>query len=165
VTGAPSPVLAFLLGFIPGVGAVYNGQYVKGLVHVVVLGTLISLVSSEYSNHLEPLFGLLITLWFFYMAFEAYHTAKRRAQGLPVDEFSSLIPLRSPAAGSLAGPIALILLGGLFLLMTVRPEWVREILRWWPAILILAGVYMLVARLRMRPRQQTASQEAPYEPR
>ena len=34
-----SPGLAFLLGFIPGVGAIYNGQYVKGLIHVVVLGS------------------------------------------------------------------------------------------------------------------------------
>src|SRR5260370_29794625 len=39
-TGA-SPGLAFLLGLIPGVGAIYNGQYVNGLLHVVVLGILI----------------------------------------------------------------------------------------------------------------------------
>jgi len=160
-TGGPSPALAFILGFIPGVGAVYNGQYVKGLVHVVVLGTLISLTNSVGSNGLEPLFGLLITLWFFYMAFEAYHTAKRRLEGLPVDEFSSLVPLRSPRGGSLAGPIALIVLGVLFLLMTLRPEWVREILRWWPTALIAIGVYLLLARLR--PRQTAASEEAPHE--
>src|ERR1700740_3114429 len=28
-----SPGLAFFLGWIPGVGAIYNGQYAKGLVH------------------------------------------------------------------------------------------------------------------------------------
>ena len=92
--GAPSPGLAFVLGLIPGVGAIYNSQYVKGLVHVIVLGTLISLVDSNYIGNLEPLFGMLIGLWVFYMAFEAYHTANRRLHGLPVDEFSSLIPLR-----------------------------------------------------------------------
>src|SRR5437764_8585994 len=31
-TGA-HPVLALILGFIPGVGAIYNGQYAKGLIH------------------------------------------------------------------------------------------------------------------------------------
>ena len=32
--GSSSPALAFILGFlIPGVGAIYNGQYAKGLVH------------------------------------------------------------------------------------------------------------------------------------
>ena len=34
-----SPPLAFVLGFIPGVGAVYNGQYAKGLLHVVIFGS------------------------------------------------------------------------------------------------------------------------------
>src|SRR4051812_25468002 len=28
-----SPGLAFLLGMIPGVGAIYNAQYAKGLIH------------------------------------------------------------------------------------------------------------------------------------
>src|SRR5271155_3601904 len=33
-----SPGLAFLLGIIPGVGAIYNRQYAKGIVHVVIVG-------------------------------------------------------------------------------------------------------------------------------
>ena len=35
------PGLALFLGFIPGVGAIYNGQYAKGLVHAVVFGLLV----------------------------------------------------------------------------------------------------------------------------
>src|SRR5579872_6720269 len=31
-----SPGLAFFLGCIPGVGAIYNGQYAKGVVHAVI---------------------------------------------------------------------------------------------------------------------------------
>ena len=161
--GAPSPGLAFVLGLIPGVGAIYNSQYVKGLVHVIVLGTLISLVSSSYIGNLEPLFGMLIGLWVFYMAFEAYHTANRRLHGLPVDEFSSLIPLRSPQAGSVAGPIALMLLGVLFLIMTTRPEWLREVFRWWPVALIAGGAYMLVTRLRTRTPREPSAQEVFHE--
>src|SRR5216683_6017498 len=37
-----SPGLAFGLGLIPGVGAIYNGQYAKGLVHVIIIGLMIS---------------------------------------------------------------------------------------------------------------------------
>jgi TM2 domain-containing membrane protein YozV len=161
--GAPSPGLAFVLGLIPGVGAIYNSQYVKGLVHVIVLGTLISLVDSNIIGNLGPLFGLLIMLWFFYMAFEAYHTANRRLHGLPVDEFSSLIPLRSPKAGSVAGPIALMLLGALFLIMTTRPEWLREVLPWWPVALMAGGAYMLVTRLTNRSAQEPSPQEVFHE--
>src|SRR5437588_5521891 len=90
-----SPGLAFLLGLIPGVGAIYNGQYVKGLVHVIILGVLISIVSSDATGGFEPLFGMLIGVWVFYMAFEAYHTARKRQLGEQVDEFSSIVPLRS----------------------------------------------------------------------
>ena len=37
------PILALILGFIPGVGAIYNGQYAKGLIHAVVFGLLVSI--------------------------------------------------------------------------------------------------------------------------
>src|SRR6187551_395756 len=47
ISGGPSPGLAFLLGLIPGVGAIYNGQYGKGLIHVVILGLLISIMGSN----------------------------------------------------------------------------------------------------------------------
>src|SRR4051794_28504558 len=43
-----SPGLAFLLGWIPGVGAIYNGQYIKGLVHAVIFGMIVTLVSNDY---------------------------------------------------------------------------------------------------------------------
>src|SRR5689334_5552614 len=38
--GTPSPVLAAILGFIPGVGAMYNGEFAKGFVHVLIFATL-----------------------------------------------------------------------------------------------------------------------------
>ena len=41
-----SPGLAFVLGLIPGVGAVYNGQYMKGFVHVLILGLMISILGN-----------------------------------------------------------------------------------------------------------------------
>src|SRR5215472_14936853 len=63
-----SPVMAFLLGMIPGVGAIYTGQYAKGLVHAVIFGLLISIISSGSAHGMEPLFGVLIAAWVFYMA-------------------------------------------------------------------------------------------------
>src|SRR5207245_2128140 len=86
------PGLAFVLGLIPGVGAIYNGQYAKGLVHAIVFGLMVSILSSEGGRGremgLEPVIGILLAAFVFYMAFEAYHTAKRRQLGEPVDEFS-----------------------------------------------------------------------------
>jgi hypothetical protein len=141
-----SPGVAFVLGLIPGVGAIYNGQYAKGLVHVFIVGMLFTLVGSNDIGGFEPLFGVLIPAFFGYMAFEAYHTAKLRRLGQPVDEFSSLVPghggSRFPAA-----PILLIALGVVFLLNNLELVELRRLLRYWPVMLIVLGVYMLYLRM------------------
>jgi len=152
-----SPGLAFLLGLIPGVGAIYNAQYTKGFVHVVILGMLISIISSGNAGDLNPLFGILIAVFWFYMAFEAYHTARKRMLGEPVDEFSSLVDMRLKGPGFPLGPVLLIMLGVLFLLNNFGWLRIREVMRFWPVLLILAGGWMLYLRLKSEPA------EAPHE--
>ena len=140
-----SPGLAFILGLIPGVGAIYNGQYAKGLLHVVVFGFLIAL--QELDGPLSTLHGFLIPTFIFYMAFEAMHTAKSRMLGLPVDEFSSIAPLGQRANGFPVGPVILMAVGIFFLLANLDLISVRAMLRWWPVGLIALGGYMLYVRL------------------
>lgn len=140
-----SPGLAFLLGLIPGVGAIYNAQYVKGLLHVVAFGLLISIADSPYSNDITPIFAMLIPSFVAYMAFEAYHTAKKRAAGQLVDEFSSLVPMRQ--TGFPVAPVLLIASGVLFLLNNLGVLHFNQLFRWWPVLLIALGVYMLYVRL------------------
>jgi hypothetical protein len=147
-----SPGLAFLLGFIPGVGAIYNGQYVKGLIHVVVMGLLISITSNEeMSGNLQPLFGMMIGAWVFYMAFEAYHTAKKRQMGEPVDEFSSIIPRHGQHSRFPLAPTVLIAVGLIFLMHNLDILRIGQILRYWPIALIGLGVYMLYERISGSP--------------
>ena len=77
--GEPSPGLAALLGFIPGVGAMYNGQYAKGIVHLIVFAVLVSL-----ADDVNGIFGLFIAGWICYMVIEAHHTACARRDGTPL---------------------------------------------------------------------------------
>ena len=158
-----SPGLAFLLGLIPGVGAIYNAQYAKGLVHVVIWGFLVSIVSSDAAGGLEPLFGMMIAVWHFYMAFEAYHTARKRALGEPVDEFSSLVPLKGRGAGFPALPVVLIAVGTLFLLNNLEIVRFYQIMRYWPVFLIALGVYLLYARISSDGPSAEANPEASHE--
>jgi len=158
-----SPGLAFVLGLIPGVGAVYNGQYAKGVIHVVILGLLISITSSGAAGGLEPLFGLLIALWFFYMAFEAYHTAKRRQLGQPVDEFSSLVPMKGHGNDFPVAPVILIAAGVLFLLNNLDLLRLQQILRYWPVFLIALGIYMLYGRMRGTRESGNTGEEVGHE--
>ena len=74
----PNPGLAALLGFIPGVGAMYNGQYAKGIVHLIVFAVLVSLAGEN------GIFGLFIAGWVFYQVIEAHHTAQARRDGTPL---------------------------------------------------------------------------------
>ncbi|MBS1831831.1 MAG: B-box zinc finger protein [Acidobacteria bacterium] len=144
-----NPGFAFLLGLIPGVGAIYNGQYAKGLIHVVVLGLLITIANNnDLNGGFEVVFALSIAAWFFYMAFEAYHTAKRRMMGLPVDEFSSLVNMDQNSANRFpAGPLFLIFAGLFFLLANFDLIRVRDVIRFWPLGLIGLGAYMLYIRM------------------
>ena len=69
--------MAAVLGLIPGVGAMYNGQFFKGLIHVVIFAVLISI--TEYHG----IFGIFIGAWCIYQSFEAFHTAKALRDGQP----------------------------------------------------------------------------------
>ena len=142
-----SPGLAFVLGLIPGVGAIYNGQYAKGLVHVIIIGLTISILSSDAARGLEPLLGLLLAGFWFYMAFEAYHTAKRRQAG-PAG--GRILQPGSDAGGTDKFPVApmlLIALGVIFLLDNLDFFELERMLRYWPVLLIALGVYMLYVRM------------------
>jgi hypothetical protein len=153
-----SPGIAFVLGFIPGVGAIYNGQYAKGLVHVIIIGLMISILDNNAAHGLEPLMGLLLAGFWMYMAFEAFHTAKKRQQGVAVDEFSSLIPMRGGAARFPVAPVVLIALGVIFLLDNLDILDLRRMLRYWPVGLIALGAYMLYLRMAP-PSSSTNSSE------
>jgi hypothetical protein len=111
--GAPSPALAGLLGFIPGVGAMYNGQFVKAFIHVVIFIMLIVAVSNVHGGA-DVIFGLLIGFFPIYMAFEAYKTAQAKQFGLPAPDPLGLDKMfglqesqpSSPASVNVAGAAA-----------------------------------------------------------
>ena len=141
------PLLALFLGLIPGVGAIYNGQYAKGLIHAVVFGILVSTETTNMSDGLHALVGIMIAAWVFYQAFEAFHTARKRRFGQAVEEFSSVFDIR-PAPGRFpVGAILLIGLGFILLLDTTDIISFAVLTRYWPALLIVFGLYMLYNRL------------------
>lgn len=78
--GGPNPAAAAVLGVIPGVGAMYNGQFFKGLIHVVIFAVLIS-ITTHYG-----IFGIFIAAWIVYQSFEAFHTARAMRDGQPLPD-------------------------------------------------------------------------------
>ena len=145
-TRAGNPGVAFVLGFLfPGLGAVYNGQYSKALIHIVVFATFILGLSSDMDGGMKAVFGILLAGFIFYMAFDAMHTAQSKQRGeTPVD------PLESWSKERPIGPIILIVLGAIFLLHNFDWFPFYRLMRFWPLILIIAGGLMFRNRLSGR---------------
>jgi hypothetical protein len=172
VTNAPSPGVAMLLGFIPGVGAMYNGQFVKGFVHVMIFVMLI-IATDKFGP-----FGILIAFFIFYMVFDAYKTAQARLLGLPVPDplgiekmfgiqespppastttaatsVTAAAPVASvapppaqaaPASNEPIGAIVLIVLGVALLIGTMTRFHIGSL---WPLFLIGIGLWLAYKRL------------------
>jgi TM2 domain-containing membrane protein YozV len=173
-----SPRVAAILGFIPGVGAMYNGEYAKGFIHVLIFATLIWMC-----DHVSGLFGLAIGAFICYMPIEAYKTARARELGVPPPDpfgFNNLFssgPVANPSlsktpsavVGNSAaevpqappvdpeayppsrvpvGAAVLIGLGVLFLLDEMGILHFHRIWTFWPLILIAVGVRILMVRQR-----------------
>jgi hypothetical protein len=95
----PNPGTATLLGFIPGVGAMYNGQYIKAIVHVLVFVVLMGMADRYW------FFWLLLAFWVLYQVFDAHQTAKARKYGLPLPDPFGLNELGNRLAGHPPGTV------------------------------------------------------------
>jgi hypothetical protein len=144
--GGGSPEAAFILGLIPSVGAIYNAEYFKALIHMVIFGSLITL--ADQARPFEGMFVLLAFGFYVYMPFEAYYTAKKRKllrEGIDLE--TPFDRLNEQMVGfkdkELWGGIVLIVIGGLFLLDNFNVLRIDEVTRLWPAALIAVGILMI----------------------
>ena len=142
----PSPLLAFFLGFLPGLGAFYNEQFGKGIIHLALFLFLFIIgVDGAVSGGAEAALWICIAALWIYMPVDAYRTAKARLAGQRLDD-----PLESFSKGRPVGPILIIAVGVLLLLHNFDwfPWW--RIQQFWPVLLIVVGVLMFRNRLEGR---------------
>jgi TM2 domain-containing membrane protein YozV len=148
----PNPALAGVLaGFFPfGVGAVYTGQYAKGLAHLVIF-TLLVLGASSGSEAMGTVFGLAIAGFYFYQIIDAVRSARALQMGqAPPDPFGLGTTFsggeRMDVSKAPVGALILIGLGVIFLLHTLS-IWDFSAHRIWPLVLIGIGAFLLLRRL------------------
>jgi hypothetical protein len=143
----PSPFLAFFLGFLPGLGAFYNEQYGKGMIHLALfLVMFIAALNGAVDG------GAFVALWiciaglWIYMPIDAFRSARAKQAGVAISD-----PLEEFSKGRPIGPIFLIGVGLLLLLNNF--EWFPwyRIKEFWPILLIGVGVLMFRNRLERRP--------------
>jgi TM2 domain-containing membrane protein YozV len=131
---AKSPWVALVLSLVmPGLGQVYNGQFAKALAFFLAFSGSIYLV---IENHPIP-FAIFLPFIIFSNMIDAYRSATLvNARGLGAEPAEDEV--ESPAWGiSIAVTGVLILLNNL--------GWLRlgALVRYWPLLLIAAGVVLL----------------------
>ncbi len=129
-----SPFVATLLSFIcPGLGAAYNGQTTKALIHFAVFVGLIQMAILSKM----PLFVFGFLGMWLYTAVDAWKTAKLIRSGVTPENAEDFIVQRFSSNPRIWG-IVLLVLGAAFFLP------LRKILETGlPVLLIVFGVYLL----------------------
>jgi hypothetical protein len=144
----PNPALAGILaGFFPiGVGAVYTGQYAKGLAHLVIMVLLIIGMGSDLPWYAITVLAICTGFFYIYQIIDAIRSAKAIQAGEPAPDPFELAQTfgageKFEATKIPTGAAVLIGLGALFLLHTVG-LFQFGLDRFWPLILIGLGVWL-----------------------
>jgi len=129
-----SPVVATVLSLVcPGLGAAYNGQTSKGLVHFAVFAGLFQLATMGGM----ALFVLGFVGMWLYAAVDAWRTARLIRSGLTPDGAEDWIVQRFKGNPKVWG-IVLTIIGAMFFLQ--MRSFMRAIM---PVLLIMLGIYLL----------------------
>jgi TM2 domain-containing membrane protein YozV len=133
-----SPLFALLLGFIPGLGAAYNGQNIKALSHfVAVIGLWV--LADIFKMPLEIAFGIGATAFYFYSIYDAFQSALRLRNGQDLREEDERLKIFLQRRMNMFG--ALLISVGALAILNITLPW---LLHWsWPALFILAGAYFI----------------------
>ncbi len=137
-----NPGAAAALGLIPGLGAVYNGDYMRAVILIAIWAGLLAVGVTDSFGDLSPVIWIAFGLFPVFTAIDSYRAAQQR-QLAAVEGASA-----APAGQRPVGAIILIVLGVLALLGNfgwIRGEWVS---RGWPIVLIAIGVWLFVRRSR-----------------
>lgn len=147
VQGGPrkSAGLALVLSFFPGLGHIYLGMYQRGITVFLVFFLAVFL-----SNHSSGL-GMVIPFIWFFALIDAY----RQAQIINTGEVELPKP-RKVGRGSLGFGVFLAVVGVVLLINNFYPIDLSWLANWWPAILIIVGIYLVIAAYNERQKQAHA---------
>lgn len=140
-----SPTLAGLLAFfLPTTGALYNGQFLKFVVYVIIFAGLVTMQPTEEA---QPFAGLILAGFCFYQFFEAIQTSKRinrrallgeEEEEEKIEEIPEVIK-----TGSVFWGIILLILGGLLLLANFAVISYGLLFDFWPLVVIVIGAKLI----------------------
>ena len=155
-----SPGLAVVLSCFPGLGHLYLGLYQRAL--AIFASFVFAIWLSEHST-----LGILIAGVVLFGFVDAYRQAQALNLGLLPEPLSGIAAKPAGRSGGKLGFGIFLLLGGLVLLYDrFYPIDFTFLEDWWPLVLVLFGVYLVVAHFLQRQRQAKREAElgVPHDP-
>ncbi len=148
-TGANPAVAGILAGFFPfGVGAVYTGQYAKGLAHLLIFVGL--LMGMEQGSPLDTFCGFAFAFFYVWQIIDAVRTAKAIELGQPIPDplgLGQAFGAGEKVDTSKVPVFALVLIGlGVLFLLETAGVFEFSVGNLWPILLILLGVWIFAKR-------------------
>jgi hypothetical protein len=144
------PGFAAFLSAFPGLGNVYNGLYVRGLIFFLIVFTMIAIISSGRTDA-EAFFGPAIAFFWFFNIIDAYRQAVLINHGYQQDLGLNDLPQRPrPGQGGIAAGVILVLLGVYALLerfVNIQLDWIFDL---WPLAAVGLGVWLIWGTIRDR---------------
>ncbi|RPJ82147.1 MAG: hypothetical protein EHM13_09385 [Acidobacteria bacterium] len=141
-----SQMLALVLSAMQGLGKVYVGYYKQGFTNALIIGGLIALLNTNVINGgAEAFFGLFLAFYWLYNVVDAWRRAvfyNNALAGIGPAAMPADFPLAT-GRGSLAGGVALVVVGLVLLMNTLfnMPlDWLEQ---WWPVAFIAVGAWLI----------------------
>jgi fatty acid desaturase len=139
-----APKRAATLSLIPGMGAVYNGEYRKALTQFAIFAALLIM-----SDEVHGVFGFGAVVFLIFTMFDSYRTAETQLRTRMEPKPVTGGPAKDRTAA--AWGIILIGLGLVFLLQNfIHFNFLNRL---WPLVFIALGVYLVFGALRDREEE------------
>ncbi|MFH2107875.1 MAG: DUF5668 domain-containing protein [Chrysiogenia bacterium] len=130
-----SPSLAAFLAIFPGVGAIYNGNLIKGVTYMLLFAVLIVLTSNAHDPNVV-VFALMIAGFYIFQIIDSYNDAIKINQNVLTEEN----PAGSKEDISLFSAIVVLVIGIVFQMVNFELLTYRQVTRLWPLALIAFGI-------------------------
>jgi hypothetical protein len=148
-----TPKWAALWAIIPGIGAVYNSEYLKAIAYFSIFAWLIVMADAVHG-----IFGFASAVFLIFTLFDAYRTAEEKAQKRLESGINSE-NIEAEQKDSIVWGVLLIAMGILFLLVKIVPHQYINIV--WPLIFILLGAFLIY---RATQGRETPNQAPAVDP-
>lgn len=130
-----NPSLAAFLAIFPGMGAIYNGNFLKGITYILIFAVLIVLTGNAHDPD-SVVFGLMIAGFYIFQIIDSYNEAgKLNKAGVAADG-----EVEAKEDLSLFSAVVVLIIGILFQLVNFDLLTFRQVTRLWPLALIAFGI-------------------------